>query len=156
MSSYKQSSKYLPKDERGATSTVSSEQNVLEEQKAVKKKTLRYAGGKVWEDKSMLEWDDDDYRMWCGDLGPEVTEETLSQAFSIYPSFQKAKVIRDFRTKKSKGYGFLSFKDSEDYLRAFREMNGKYVGSRPVRLRKSNWRARQYEVGKKKDDRILV
>ncbi|KAJ3113586.1 RNA-binding protein 42, partial [Phlyctochytrium bullatum] len=29
--------------------------------------------------------------------------------------------------------------DPNDFVRALREMNGKYVGNRPVKLRKSNW-----------------
>ena len=31
-----------------------------------------------------------------------------------------------------------------------REMNGKYVGNRPIKLRKSSWKDRQLEVVKKK------
>ena len=67
----------------------------------------------------------DDFRLFCGDLGNEVTDETLSRAFSKYPTFVKAKVVRDKRTQKTKGYGFVSFKDPNDYVRAIREMNGK-------------------------------
>ena len=66
----------------------------------------------------------DDFRMFCGDLGNEVTDETLVRAFNKYPSFLKAKVVRDRRTNKTKGYGFVSFKDPVDFTRAMREMNG--------------------------------
>jgi RNA recognition motif-containing protein len=34
-------------------------------------------------------------------------------------------VVRDKRTMKSKGFGFISFKDPDDFVRAWREMNGK-------------------------------
>ena len=54
-----------------------------------------------------------------------MTDETLSRAFSKYPTFVKAKVVRDKRTQKTKGYGFVSFRDPNDYVRAIREMNGK-------------------------------
>ena len=67
----------------------------------------------------------DDFRMFCGDLGNEVTDDTLQRSFAKYPSFVKAKVVRDRRTNKSKGYGFLSFKDPVDFTRAMREMNGR-------------------------------
>ena len=67
----------------------------------------------------------DDFRMFCGDLGNEVTDETLTRAFARYPSFVRAKVIRDKRTNKTKGYGFVSFRDPMDFTRAVREMNGK-------------------------------
>lgn len=67
----------------------------------------------------------DDFRIFCGDLGNEVNDDILARAFSRYPSFLKAKVIRDKRTGKTKGYGFVSFKDPNDYVRAMREINGK-------------------------------
>ena len=65
-----------------------------------------------------------DFRLFCGDLGNEVTDEYLFRAFARYPSVLKAKVVRDKKTKKTKGYGFVSFKDPQDYLKAMREMNG--------------------------------
>lgn len=53
-----------------------------------------------------------------------MNDDVLVRAFNKYPSFQKAKVIRDKRSGKTRGYGFVSFKDSQDYIRAMREMNG--------------------------------
>ncbi|KAM4633165.1 RNA-binding protein 42 [Polymixia lowei] len=114
------------------------------------KKCIRTAAGTCWEDQSLLEWDSDDFRIFCGDLGNEVNDDILARAFSRYPSFLKAKVVRDKRTGKTKGYGFVSFKDPNDYVRAMREMNGKYVGSRPIKLRKSMWKDRNIEVVRKK------
>ncbi len=43
------------------------------------------------------------YRIFCGDLGNEVTDEILATAFRKYSSFLKARVIRDKRTGKSRG-----------------------------------------------------
>lgn len=40
----------------------------------------------------------------------------------------KARVVRDKRTNKTKGYGFVSFKDPADFTKAMKEMNGKYKG----------------------------
>ncbi|GCB75019.1 hypothetical protein scyTo_0018943, partial [Scyliorhinus torazame] len=114
------------------------------------KRCIRTAAGISWEDPSLLEWEHDDFRIFCGDLGNEVNDDILARAFSKYQSFLKAKVIRDKRTGKTKGYGFVSFKDPNDYVRAMREMNGKYVGSRPIKLRKSMWRDRNLDVVRKK------
>lgn len=47
-------------------------------------------------------------------------------------------------------YGFVSFKDPNDFIKAMREMNGKYVGNRPIKLRKSNWKERNIENVRKK------
>ncbi|KAI4877303.1 hypothetical protein NFI96_024499, partial [Prochilodus magdalenae] len=114
------------------------------------KKCIRTAAGTTWEDSSLSEWDTDDFRIFCGDLGNEVNDDILARAFSRYPSFLKAKVVRDKRTGKTKGYGFVSFKDPNDYVRAMREMNGKYVGSRPIKLRKSTWKDRNIDIVRKK------
>ncbi|VDK45837.1 unnamed protein product [Anisakis simplex] len=114
------------------------------------KRFMRCGGGQVWEDNSLAEWDPNDFRIFCGDLGNEVSDELLAKAFRKYPSFQKAKVIRESRTNKSKGYGFVSFKHQDDFVRACREMDGKYVGNRPIKLRKSNWRERNMDTVRKK------
>ncbi|XP_057374520.1 RNA-binding protein 42-like [Daphnia carinata] len=114
------------------------------------KKFVRAAGGTVWQDDSLLEWDPNDYRIFCGDLGNDVTDEVLARVFGKFPSFQKAKVIRDARSNKTKGFGFVSFKDPTDFTRAMREINGKYVGSRPIKLRKSNWKNRNIDEVKKR------
>lgn len=107
---------------------------------------MRTAGGKKWEDPSLIEWPKDDFRMFCGNLGNEVDDTVLARVFNKYPSFNKAKVVRDTRTKKTKGYGFVSFGDPADFTKAMREMNGKYVGNRPVKLMKSEWEERALET----------
>ena len=53
-----------------------------------------------------------------------------------------ARVITDRRTGLSRGYGFVSFANPQDFLDALKEMNGKYVGNRPVKLTKSNYKDR--------------
>lgn len=63
--------------------------------------------------------------MFCGDLGNDVTDELLSATFSKYPSFLKAKVVRDKKTNKTRGFGFISFKDRNDFSKAMKEMNGR-------------------------------
>ena len=101
------------------------------------KTVVRSGGGQTWQDPSLLEWDPAHFRLFVGNLAGEVTDESLLKAFAKYPSVQKARVVRDKRTTKSKGYGFVSFVDGEEYFQAARDMQGKYIGSHPVLLRKS-------------------
>lgn len=83
-------------------------------------------GGSVLRLRSQLSFPlSDDFRIFVGDLGNDVNDDLLARTFSKYPSFLKAKVIRDKWTKKAKGYGFVSFKDPHDFMQAMREMNGK-------------------------------
>ncbi|XP_062233875.1 uncharacterized protein LOC133931057 [Phragmites australis] len=107
-----------------------------------KKSVPRRAAGQSWEDPTLADWPENDYRLFCGDLGNEVNDDVLSKAFSRFPSFNMARVVRDKRTGKAKGYGFVSFSNPTDLAAAIKEMNGKYVGNRPIKLRKSNWKER--------------
>jgi RNA recognition motif-containing protein len=101
------------------------------------KTVQRSGGGTTWTDSTLLEWDPAHFRIFVGNLAGEVTDESLLKAFSQYPSVQKARVVREKRTTKSKGYGFVSFADGDDYFRAAREQNGKYVGSHPIIVKKA-------------------
>ncbi|KAH7326657.1 hypothetical protein B0I35DRAFT_346945 [Stachybotrys elegans] len=103
-----------------------------------KKTVVREGGGKKWTDDSLLEWDPSHLRLFVGNLAGETTDESLLKAFSRWKSVQKARVIRDKRTTKSKGYGFVSFSDADDFFQAAKEMNGKYIQSHPVVVKKAN------------------
>nr|GMC61645.1 RNA-binding protein 42 [Ipomoea batatas] len=114
---------------------------------AKKKAVPRKAAGQTWEDPTLADWPENDHRLFCGDLGNEVNDDVLSKAFSGFPSFNMARVVRDKRTGKTKGYGFVSFSNPSDLAAALKEMNGKYVGNRPIKLRKSRWQDRiDYEA----------
>ncbi|KAI5300861.1 hypothetical protein KEM56_002142, partial [Ascosphaera pollenicola] len=113
-------------------------QQPQQQQAAANGKTVvRQGGGQKWTDPSLLEWNPAHFRLFVGNLAGEVTDESLFKAFSKYASTSKARVIRDKRTEKSKGYGFVSFADGDDYFKAAKEMQGKYIGSHPVLLKKA-------------------
>jgi len=124
-----------------------------EKSKLKSKLAYRKGGGQEWVDPSLADWPENDFRIFVGDLGNEVTDDMLRLAFQRYTSLQKVKVIRDKKTTKSRGFGFVSFGDPHDFIKALREMNGKYIGNRPCKLRKSSWEKRMDEsrvAGKKK------
>lgn len=109
---------------------------------APKNPPKRTAAGQVWRDETLAAWPAGDHRIFVGDLAPDATEAELTAAFSKYASFNMARVVTDKHTGHCRGYGFVSFAAGEDMIAALREMNGKYVGSRPVKLRKSTWQKR--------------
>lgn len=100
------------------------------------KTVLRSGGGQKWEDSTLLEWGDHP-RLFVGNLAGEVTDESLLKAFAKYPSVQKARVIRDKRTTKSKGFGFVSLANTDEFFQAAKEMQGKYIGSHPVLIKRA-------------------
>ncbi|KAJ4969333.1 hypothetical protein NE237_016034 [Protea cynaroides] len=122
--------------------------NEIEHKSETKKKAIpRKAAGQTWEDPTLADWPENDFRLFCGNLGNEVNDEVLSKAFSRFPSFNMARVVRDKRTGKTRGFGFVSFANSSGLAAAVKEMNGKYVGNRPVKLCKSTWKERtDYEA----------
>lgn len=121
---------------------------------AEKKKTVvREGGGKKWTDDSLLEWDPSHLRLFVGNLAGETTDESLLKAFSRWASVQKAKVVRDKRTTKSKGYGFVSFSDPDDFFQAAKEMNGKYIQSHPVVVHKAKTEIKPQVVKDKRQGR---
>lgn len=80
------------------------------------------------------------FRLFVGDLSNDVSDDVLANAFNKYPSFTKARVIRDRLSQKvsylivatnvplmcylQAKYGFVAFSDPEDFLRAWKEMDG--------------------------------
>lgn len=80
------------------------------------------------------------FRLFVGDLSNDVSDDVLSNAFNKYTSFQKARVIRDRLSQKvmplvlhisiltesfhQAKYGFVAFSDPEDFLKAWKEMDG--------------------------------
>ena len=77
-----------------------------------RKTVVRSGGGQTWQDTSLLEWDPAHFRLFVGNLAGEVTDDSLLKAFAKFPSVQKARVVRDKRTTKSKGYGELNLMSS--------------------------------------------
>lgn len=58
--------------------------------------------------------------------------------------------MRDRKTSKTKGYGFVSLMKAEDYMKAMKEMDGQYIGNRPVKLTRSKYKDRSLEEHKEK------
>lgn len=116
---------------------------------------LRRAAGKIWEDQTLLEWDPSHKRLFVGDLGNDVSDELLSSTFQKYASFSKARVVRN-KDGKAKGYGFVAFADPEDFLKAWKEMDGKYIGSRPCRLKKAADVVNPVQIGARKDKMLAI
>ncbi|KAB5513677.1 hypothetical protein DKX38_027583 [Salix brachista] len=53
------------------------------------------------------------FHVFVGDLSPEVTDANLFACFSVFPSCSNARVMWDHKTGRSKGYGFVSFRNQQ-------------------------------------------
>jgi nucleolysin TIA-1/TIAR len=76
------------------------------------------------------------FHVFVGDLSAEVNDDVLSKAFAAFGSLSDARVMWDMNSGKSRGYGFLAFRDRTDAEQAIATMNGEWLGSRAIRV---NW-----------------
>ena len=76
------------------------------------------------------------FHIFVGDLSNEVNDEILTQAFSAFGSVSEARVMWDMKTGRSRGYGFVAFRDRADAEKALSSMDGEWLGSRAIRC---NW-----------------
>ena len=76
------------------------------------------------------------FNIFVGDLSSEINDETLRKAFAAFGSISEARVMWDQNTGRSRGYGFVAFRDRADAERAMTDMNGVWLGNRAIRC---NW-----------------
>lgn len=76
------------------------------------------------------------FHIFVGDLSNEVNDEVLLQAFSAFGSVSEARVMWDMKTGRSRGYGFVAFRERADAEKALSAMDGEWLGSRAIRC---NW-----------------
>ncbi len=63
-------------------------------------------------------------KIYVGNLGYSVNNETLSSKFSQYGTVSSAKVIMDRDTNRSKGFGFVEMSSSLEASNAINGLNG--------------------------------
>jgi len=76
------------------------------------------------------------FHIFVGDLSNEVNDEVLLQAFSAFGNVSEARVMWDMKTGRSRGYGFVAFRDRAEAEKALSSMDGEWLGSRAIRC---NW-----------------
>ncbi|XP_075490228.1 oligouridylate-binding protein 1-like [Primulina tabacum] len=84
------------------------------------------------------------FNIFVGDLSPEVTDATLFACFSVYPSCSDARVMWDQKTGRSRGFGFVSFRNQQEAQSSINDLNGKWLGSRQIRC---NWATKGAGLG---------
>ena len=76
-------------------------------------------------------------RIYVGNLPFSVTQEQLKELFSQYGEIEEAVVVTNKFSGRSKGFGFVSFKDDSSAEKAIAEMNKKEVEGRPLNVKEA-------------------
>ncbi|KAF2397801.1 hypothetical protein EJ06DRAFT_584175 [Trichodelitschia bisporula] len=77
------------------------------------------------------------FHLFVGDLSNEVNDEALFQFFGAWGSVSEARVMWDMKTGRSRGYGFVAYRERADAERAIEAtQSNAWLGSRAIRV---NW-----------------
>lgn len=73
-------------------------------------------------------------RLYVGSLHFNITEDMLRGIFEPFGKIDNIVLMKDSDTGRSKGYGFITFSDSECGRRALEQLNGFELAGRPMRV----------------------
>lgn len=73
-------------------------------------------------------------KVYVGNLPFSIDDEGLRKAFSHHGEIEEATVIKDKFSGRSKGFGFVTFKDDESAKKAIASMNDKEVEGRNLKV----------------------
>ena len=76
------------------------------------------------------------FHIFVGDLSQEIDDAALFAAFEQYGNCSEARVMWDMKTARTRGYGFVAFRNYDSAMKAIGEMDGEWLGSRQIR---ANW-----------------
>lgn len=70
--------------------------------------------------------------LYIKNLDDSVTDDILRDEFSSMGTITSARVMKDMKDGRSRGFGFVCFSSPEEATRAVNEMNGKIVANKPI------------------------
>uniref|UniRef100_A0A2K6GI42 RRM domain-containing protein n=1 Tax=Propithecus coquereli TaxID=379532 RepID=A0A2K6GI42_PROCO len=73
-------------------------------------------------------------RLYVGSLHFNITEDMLRGIFELFGRIESIQLMMDSETGRSKGYGFITFSDSECAKKALEQLNGFELAGRPMKV----------------------
>lgn len=80
-------------------------------------------------------------RLYIGSLHQNITEAMLRAIFEPFGNVESVSLQYDLDTNRSKGYGFVTYKDKVAASRALEQMNGFELAGRPMKVEQATERA---------------
>lgn len=81
-------------------------------------------------------------KLFVGGLSWGTDDSMFRDAFTPFGAITEAKVIMDRETGRSRGFGFVTFSSDADADRAVRELDGKDLDGRTIRVNEAQERSR--------------
>jgi len=72
--------------------------------------------------------------IYVGNLPYSVNETSLNEIFVPYGSVVSARIITDFNTGRSKGFGFVEMSTTEEAQAAIKELNNAELNGRNIKV----------------------
>lgn len=72
--------------------------------------------------------------LYVGNLSYDLSEGDLQDYFSEFGQVQSTKIIKDFVSGKSKGFGFIEMSSQEEGENAISQTNGKELNGRTLKV----------------------
>ena len=76
-------------------------------------------------------------KLFVGGISWNTTEDGLKEYFSQIGEVEEVKIITDRMTGKSKGFGFVTYKNEEDAMKAIETLDGKELDGRSLKVAKA-------------------
>lgn len=72
--------------------------------------------------------------IYVGNINYTLTEEDIKRIFEVLGNVETIKIIRDKKTGRSKGFGFLDMPDKKEAMEAIKTLDGKTISGRNMRV----------------------
>ena len=81
-------------------------------------------------------------KLFVGGISWNTSEASLREAFEQFGEVAEATIVMDRDTGRSRGFGFVTFNEEADALKAVEQLNGTELDGRTIRVDQANERPR--------------
>lgn len=80
-------------------------------------------------------------KLFVGGISFDTNNDSLRRGFESFGELEDVAVIHDRDTGRSRGFGFVTFREKADATRAIQEMDGRELDGRTIRVNEATERA---------------
>ena len=81
-------------------------------------------------------------KLFVGGISWNTSEASLREVFEQFGEVAEATIVMDRDTGRSRGFGFVTYNEEADALKALEQLNGTELDGRTIRVDQANERPR--------------